>query len=201
MIPPRHPPSRVQASGRVAERSEVGRGFLPRRPATPVSPRSLEFEVQRKITDYFQNSRRFQTGGWGFPLHLQRGAGKFPVEPNRQTKFGNSEFSRRKTANRQSQNRDQGKNRRHGRAPPPSRPRLSRASTPFLRQPREQGVGGRDKPGHDSGDTSTRPESALKIDPRTHWKTPPCHGAHPKRVRAEALVAADARRIESEPFE
>src|SRR6267154_5291070 len=34
---------------------------------------------------------------------------------------------------------------------PPSCPRLSRASTSFLRQLSKQGVDGRDKPGHDAG--------------------------------------------------
>jgi hypothetical protein len=41
---------------------------------------------------------------------------------------------------------------------PSSCPRLSRVSTLFLRQFSEQGVDGRDKPGHDSGSTATRPE-------------------------------------------
>ena len=37
----------------------------------------------------------------------------------------------------------------------PSCPRLSRASTSFLRQLSEQDVDGRDKPGHDSGEAVT----------------------------------------------
>src|SRR5258708_39197876 len=44
--------------------------------------------------------------------------------------------------------------------PPPSCPRLSRASTSFFRRLSKQDVDGRDRPGHDSGG-STRPEHAL----------------------------------------
>src|ERR1700719_1130627 len=70
---------------------------------------------------------------------------------------------------------------------PPSCPRLSRlsrASTPFLRRFSKQDVGGRDKPGHDSGEM-VRYDSNLG-NAITDVAQPPAHdlrrGARPMRL-------------------
>ena len=53
---------------------------------------------------------------------------------------------------------------------PPPCPRLSRASTPFLRAFSEQDVDGRDKPGHDSPEwfdvTGTRSQTDVRFAAR-----------------------------------
>ena len=56
---------------------------------------------------------------------------------------------------------------------PPSCPRLSRASTPFLWRFSKQDVGGRDKPGHDSGEM-VRHDSNL-ANAITDVAPPPTH--------------------------